>query len=138
MGFLTENEIFDCLRTNFRLAAEHCDALAVLPAKGPTYNLFRHELKLIEGACRQASAWREDTRWLPIGLMMHETHQRVGNWLRARQPGILFARMAENLRNLEIAAINMQTKATGRIGMILPDAYTRPKSSLILPSNYVQ
>jgi hypothetical protein len=72
MGALTEPEIFDCLRTNFRLAANLCVELATKPRKGPNYNKLREALKLIEGAARQAAYWRSDARWLQIGLQMAE------------------------------------------------------------------
>lgn len=139
MGSLTETEIFDCLATNFRLAAQHADDLARLPAKGPTYRLFRDELKLIEGACRQASVWREDTRWLKIGLMMAEAHKRAGGWLRgikapdgskrslrAGELHPLFTHLADNLRAGLAAADRVRTAATGRIGMILPEVARGP------------
>ncbi|HQT65360.1 MAG TPA: hypothetical protein PLO16_12690 [Acidocella sp.] len=121
MGALTEREIFDCLVTNFRLAAEHCEDLAKLPARGPTYNALRHELLLIEGACRQASVWREDTRWLSIGLMMHEAHERAGHWLRRHYPRPLFLKLADNLRAALKLAEQYQHTATHRLGMILPE-----------------
>lgn len=139
MGRLTEVEIFDRLADNFRLAAQHADDLARLPAKGPTYNKFRAELKLIEGAARQASQWREDTRWLQIGLMVAEAHKRAGGWLRGvknpdgtkrmlRQGELhpLFSKLADNLRAGFRAAEDFRTRATGRIGMILPDAQPGP------------
>ena len=126
MGALTETEIFACLAENLTLAAEECERLAVLPAAGPTYNSLRHRLRLIEGACRQASAWREDTRWLPIGLMMHEAHDRAGNWLRGFHPRKLFLKLAENLRALAHIADDLRTKATGTVGMILPDVLSSP------------
>ena len=126
MGALTETEIFACLAENLTLAAEECERLAVLPAAGPTYNSLRHRLRLIEGACRQASAWREDTRWLPIGLMMHEAHERAGNWLRGFHPRKLFLKLAENLRALAHIADDLRTKATGTVGMILPDVLSSP------------
>ena len=64
MGDLTEQEIFECIGANATLAAEHCDALAKMPQEGETYTALCDCLTLIEGACRQASAWRGDTRWL--------------------------------------------------------------------------
>ena len=159
MGALTETEIFDCMRTSLKAAAECCDELARTPLKGPVYDRLRKELKLIEGCCRQASAWREDTRWLPIGLMMHEVHDKAGNWLRGwkhpengqrikfaeGQRNPLFVKLGENLRALSTVAENLRTKATGRVGMILPKPLpgphrdTRPvgfrqsPSGLILP-----
>lgn len=138
MGALTETEIFDCLATNLTLAAEHADLLAVRPLKGAIYDKLRTELGLIEGACRQASAWREDTRWLPIGRMMAEAHQKAGGWLRGYKVGLtrikfseghenkLFRMLAANLRALLAAVERLRTQATGRVGMILPDVLPGP------------
>lgn len=133
MAKLTEAEIFDCLETNFRLAAEHCEDLAKLPRKGPTYRKLIEELKLCEGACRQVAVWREDSRWFKIGLMMEEAHKRAGDWLRGiAQPGggrrplaegvrhPLFMKLAENLRAAHKLAVDTKDKATHRVGMILP------------------
>lgn len=124
MTDLTEPEIFDCLFENAKKAAEHCDKLAWAPLRGPVYVQFREELKLVEGACRQAAAWRGDTRWLRIGLMMAEAHRRSGNWLRAytskdgrAAANPLFMKLAENLRALEKQAEGLKTQATGRASM---------------------
>jgi len=139
MGALTETEIFDCLTTNFRLAAEHCEDLARLPRKGPTYRLLREELQLIEGACRQAAHWREDSRWLRIGIYMGEAHRLAGEWLRGiKQPNgarikiaegqrhPLFMKLAENLRAGWKRAEEFRTRATGKIGTILPRPLPAP------------
>lgn len=138
MGDLTEQSIFSQLSQSFRLAAECCDDLARLPAKGPTYRRLITELKLVEGCCRQASAWREDTRWLNIGLMVAEAHKRAGGWLRGyKVDGIrikiaegqmhpLFIKLAENLRAGFALAEQFRTKRTGRVGMILPDMLPGP------------
>ena len=127
MSALTEVEIIDCLKTNFRLAAGHCEDLARLPARGPTYTAFRKELKLIEGAARQLAYWREDARWLQVGLTIEEAHKRAGHWLRRHYPRPLFLKLAENLRAGLDAAERLQHGATGRAGVILP----RP-----VPSNH--
>lgn len=139
MSALTEAEIFECLSANFKLAAEHCDDLAKLPRKGPTYRKLCDELLLIEGACRQAGYWRQDARWFHFGLMMEEAHKRAGGWLRGIKgpngvpvklaPGHihpLFAKLAENLRAGHAKAEEFRTKATGRVGMILPIPQTPP------------
>lgn len=138
MGDLTEVEIFDCIRTNATLAAEHCEQLARMPREGDTYDHLRNELKLIEGACRQASAWRGDTRWLPIGLAMEEAHSRAGEWLRGCKVGGMRIRLAErhnfecftalagNLRALGTNMEKLQHARTGRRGMILPEALPAP------------
>jgi hypothetical protein len=126
---------------NFRLAAQHCDALAALPVTGPTYAKLREELGLIEGCCRQAAVWRQDSRWYDIGLQMAEAHKRAGTWLRGyKDPATglpvkladahrkrCFTLLAGNLRKGEKRAVDLRDKATGRVGMILPDAYTLPK-----------
>ncbi len=139
MGDLSEVEIFSRMAESFGEAIQCCEDLAVLPLKGPTYDRFRRELRLIEGCCRQASAWREDTRWLPIGRMMAEVHQKAGGWLRGIRneagqripvaPGQqhqLFKMLATNLRALKVVAEKYRTEATGRVGMILPDVLPGP------------
>jgi hypothetical protein len=139
MGALTEPEIFSCLSANFKLAAEHCEDLSKLPRKGPTYLKLRAELKLLEGACRQAAYWRQDARWLRIGLYMEEVHKRAGEWLRGyklpsgqrvthREGTIhpLFMKLAENLRAGQQQAERLRERKTGRSGTILPKAMPAP------------
>ena len=134
MGALTEQDIFVCLTENFKLAAQHCEELAKLPRKGPIYKALRDELRLIEGAARQAAFWRGgDARWLQIGHMMAEAHKRAGDWLRgynlptgqrvSHREGTLhpyFMKLAENLRAGARAAERLRTSRTGKIGPILP------------------
>jgi hypothetical protein len=134
MSDLTETEIIDCLTSNLRLAAQLCVDLAKVPAKGPNYRKFRDAIKLVEGSSRQMSAWREDTRWLPIGLQMAEVHKRAGNWLRgAKLPSgekltfregelqPMFLKLGMNLLDiLEGIVPRLLHKKTGKLGMILP------------------
>lgn len=145
MGNLTEAEIFDCLSTNFRLAAEDCDKLATRPRKGRAYSSLRDRLELIEGACRQAAYWREDSRWLQIGLFMAEAHKRAHEWLRGiKVPGSpvrvkvapghmhpLFLKLAEHLRAAQIRAEEFRTKATGKVGTILPAPQAAPSRDTV-------
>ena len=131
MGALTESEIFACMYENLNLAAQHAVDLAKLPAQGPTYRQFREEMLLVEGCCRQASAWREDTRWLQVGLVIAAALQRTGSWLRGyRVEGQmgkvfysrdLYLMLAENLRGIARVIEGLQHNATGRVGMILPE-----------------
>lgn len=154
MADLTEAEIFSCLAENFRLAAENCDKLARTPRRGPIYKELRDQLKLIEGAARQAAYWRSDSRWLKVGLDMAKCHRSVGDWLRGPKDPVtgqhrpippgqlnpLMKMMADSLRNLHRAAEDLRTKATGTTGTILPEAYRIPKpmrktaSGLIIPA----
>jgi hypothetical protein len=127
MGALTEPEIFDCLVTNFREAAERCRFLAWHPRRGYVYLKFVKNLKLAEGACRQACAHREDARWLPIGMALAETHKRAGRWVRGSKTKDeraaaqrLFNKLSDQLMALARDVDDVRNKATGRIGMILP------------------
>lgn len=160
MGALTEIEIFDQLNTSFRIAIETCEDLARLPLKGAAYDKFRRQLRLIEGCAKQANTWREDTRWLFLIRIMGETHQRAGDWLRGikQEDGTrvkiadghlhpAFTMMADNLRALHKLAEQLRTKATGRVGMILPTplpgphrdtrpvGFTKSISGLLIPDS---
>lgn len=158
MSDLTEAEIFECLSHNLRAAAEDCELLASSPKKGLIYDRYRKELKLVEGACRQAAAWRGDTRWLPLGMKMEECHQRAGEWLRGvkDESGIrraipegtkhpLFSKLAELLRAAYTQVEKLRTAKTGVVGTILPETISshhlavrhRPVS-VMLPEGMIQ
>ena len=140
MGALTEVEIFDCMAENLRLAIDHARELAVSPRKGPAFIALRAELKLVEGACRQAAVWRQDTRWYPLGKAMEDAHQYAKEWLRGVidpetghrrmiPPGVkhpLFTKLADNLSALLLKVEGLRTRATGQTGMILPAALPGP------------
>lgn len=152
MGDLSEVEIFSRMSDALGAAISHCRALVSDNAHGPSYDALRHELLAVEGCARQASAWREDARWLPIGIMMGECHKRAGNWLRGYAvPGVegkvypsrkVFELLAQNLEAIKRQADILKTAATGRVGMILPDMLTAPTrtqgrpSQIILPAGF--
>jgi hypothetical protein len=147
MSDLTEAEIFDCMAENLRLALESCRALAKSPKKGQHYWEFRERMRLVEGSCRQASAWRENTGWLDLGNKIHEALRRAGEWLRGveieitipskdgfpervvkmRKPpedGKLhpcFMILGDLLEAMLVNAMRMKDAAHGRVGMILPE-----------------
>lgn len=123
---LTEPEIFDRMRTSLREAIEACDVLVGIPAQGPTYVKLRENLKLVEGCCRQAAHWREDSRWLQYGLMMEDAHQRSLNWLRYRNPRWLFGKLGEALRGLMKQLDDLKDKAPPKLGTILPEPVRDP------------
>ena len=138
MARLTEQEIFSKMAEEFRLGAEDCEVLAKAPYRGAAYNSLRHRLLLIEGCIRQAGHWREDSRWFGYGLMLAEVHKRAGGWLRGYKvngahvsiaPGQLhplFIKLAENLRAGHAKAEEFRTKATGRVGTLLPKVQAAP------------
>ena len=139
MGALTEPEIFDCMRTNLRIAIDCCDKLAARPTGNVHYDGLRKALRLIEGCCKQACVWREDTRWLNIGKLMAAVHEHAGEWLRGikQEDGSrikiatgelhpAFAMLAENLKALMRLAEQIRFAATHRSGMILPEVLEGP------------
>jgi hypothetical protein len=147
MGALTEAEIFDCLSTNMRSAAQHAVDLAKKSAKGQTYRQFREELKTIEGCCRQLCAFREDARWLNIANVMGEAHRLAGGWLRGVKTGKgprvkipegelhpMFMRLAAGIEHFHGFAMQMRRARTGRVGMILPRVL--PDPGVRQPTNY--
>lgn len=147
---LAEHEVLDRLKSELRTAIDDCDKLAKLPARGPTYMRFRHSIKVIEGHCRVMAYYREDSRWFRVGLAMAEAHKRAGNWLRRHQRTVnsnpahpLFLKLGENLRALLRQCERLETMATYRIGMILPEPqplpHHRPRlvGQVMLPSGLV-
>lgn len=163
MSALTENEIFDCLIANFRLAAEDCDALAKRPISGPAYVDLRDHLALIDGAMKQAAFWREDERWLSISEQIPQAHRLAGEWLRgveveSETPGVVirrpipagelhpcFLKLAEFLRWCAVEAAKLKDAKTNQTGAYLIDrgtAHRRPghfgwqgrNSGLIVPA----
>ena len=125
MSDLTEVEIFDCLATHFRLAAENCKKLALLPRKGANYKNLRDQLHIIEGAARQACYWREDTRWLAVGQRAAQAHRLSGDWLRKYKasPNVLrklFLSLEEFMNFGYRLSFDLKDKRTGISGAILP------------------
>jgi len=126
MSALTEIEIFNRMAESFRIAAEECEAIALDPKAGPHYTKMREHLRLIEGCCRQASAWREDTRWLPMGLMMSSIHKKAGDWLRRHNPRKQFTMLAALLRQGQKLSEELRDKRAPKSGMILPEMQRDP------------
>lgn len=126
---LTETELLEQIKQNLRLCAEDCDNLGNAPRYGQIFIHMCKRLKEIEVACNQVAVHRNgDARWLPMGMMMEEVHQRALKWLRAGQPlaarqsrAHLFRMLAEKLREAHHGCIALETRKTGRAdGMILP------------------
>ena len=139
MNQWSEGEVFSFLSQHFREAANDCRDLAKRQRRGSIYNRLRHTLIKIEDMCRIAAYFRQDARWLQVGLCMHEVHQCAGDWLRGmprppddrgrpRPPlpipeGELhprFVQLAELLDQQYRVADKMRRQRTGRPGMILP------------------
>lgn len=133
MGQLTEREILSQLKESLRLAAEAAYHLSQ-GARGSQYLTLRRNLKLAEGCCRQMAGWREDTRWLPFGLKLAQAQQMCGRWLREKQPAWRFKGLAEILAHAVVNAMELETKKTGKRGIILPPKnYVLPVSEPAMP-----
>jgi hypothetical protein len=144
---LTEPEIFDQMAESFRLSAEACEKLAVIPKRGRNYQVLVKHLKLLEGCCRQIGYYRGgDARWLILAKKMGDFHKIAGDWLRgspnpAGGPNILtpqsqfhpmFTFLSQYLAKGERLAWACKEEKTGRIGPILP----KPIPSGALPKYY--
>jgi hypothetical protein len=125
-GILTEAEIKDCWRTNMLGAADDCALLQVLPAQGATFVRLRERLKLAEGACRQMGHWREDSRWIYLAPQLENLHQMARVMITNHYARQLFTKLEITLRKIVASAHDLETKATGKVGMILPDTSRAP------------
>lgn len=134
MSDLTENEVIDRLRTSLKEAIQASADLAVKSRKGPEYKKLREHLGLVEGSCRQLAVFRQDARWYPIAMLMGECHKKAGGWLRGwtdkdgnkrhwriGEKNKLFLMLEANLKAILYMVDVLQTKRTGKVGMILPE-----------------
>lgn len=122
----SEGELFSLMRSRLRTVIALCNDLANLPAQGPSYIRMRAELKEIEELCRQAAYYRDDARWLRIGMLMEEVHQQSRHWMRYRFPRFKFLWLSERCQALLTVIEELRTKATGRMGQMLPKPQRAP------------
>lgn len=122
---LTEQEILDQLKQSLGAAVSDLERLAQ-GERGVVYRRCRENMKLIEGCCRQMAQWREDARWLPWAFKIEQAHQKCGEWLRVRSPGWRFQGLAEILRGWAGTLHEIETKAIGKRGPILPAPLEAP------------
>jgi hypothetical protein len=137
-GWLTETEIKACWRENMLAAADCCSHLQTLPAQGATFVKLREHLKLAEGSCRQMGHWREDSRWLYLAPQLENLHQMARVMIVSHYARQLFTKLEITLRKIVHSANDLENKATGKVGMILPDTSKGPHRetkpiSVILP-----
>lgn len=142
---ITEQDLFDRLRTSLRQAIQYCKDLANFPAQGPTYLKMREELETLETASRQVGYWREDARWFAFGFEMASFHQRLGDAIRHHMARTVFLHMAKMMEGALAEADKLRTAKTGRRGPILPKpkpgphresrpVYIKRPSGLLLPA----
>ena len=140
MSDLTEVDIFSCMVENLRSGISHCADLATQPRKGENYRALRAELKLIEGSCRQAAAFRDNSNWLDIGMKVEGCHRLAQKWLSGVKNPVTgerrffsekykfdaFTALGDQLKALHAKALDMKTRAHGTLGMITPEVREAP------------
>ena len=131
---LQETEVFDCLTSNLRQAAEDCSKLAWDPKRGFTFLRLIDCLRKIEGSCRQDYYLRDfDSRWLELALGLGSIRQRAGDWLRAapskdgrKVAHPRFQKLGEMLSKALYEADKIKTAATFKLGPISPEVLPAP------------
>lgn len=123
---LTEQEIFDRLRTDLRASIQGCKDLAFLPAQGQTYLDLIHQLDRIEGAGRQMGAFRFDMRWNLFAWEMSRFRVRIGDVLRSHVSRKIFLHMAGMMEGALAEVEALRVAKTGRRGPILPKTKPLP------------
>lgn len=124
MSALTEQDIFSKMADGFAEAGALCEKIAASPLKGASYRRLIVVCTEIEGTCRQAGHWRENYRWFPLGIEVHQLQLLMGKWLRARYPKPAAKRMftlaATTMRRLQHSVIALKDQKHGQLGAILP------------------
>lgn len=137
MSDLTEAEILSKHQQSLKEARHHCAELArcadpmIIAPRGWRYTKLRTALQELEGTCRQMAHWREDARWLKLGIVYAKAMRTVQarftlhDW---QAFGKLVALFDKGLVSME----GLRDSRTGRSGMILP---SQPTDWLILPDS---
>lgn len=135
MTALTETEILDRHTQSLHEARQACQFLArqadpeLLAPRGRHYQALKEALALLEGTCRQMAAFRDDARWLRLG-MVYAKAMRLAQVKFVGQRWAAFGTMMgvfdNGLRNMT----DLKDQRTGRRGMILP---SRPSDWLVMP-----
>lgn len=135
----TEQDIIDRHMQALGEAQRACQRLGrnadpdFLAPRGHDYGNLKRALQALEGTARQMCHWRQDTRWLKLGILYAKAMRLaqvkfVGQrWAAFNEMTKLFDR---GLREME----ELKTRRTGQIGPVLP---SRPTDWLILPDHKV-
>lgn len=129
MSALTEQEVLSRFEQSMKEARDACAWLARnadpewLAPRGRHYRNLTTALKELEGCAKQMCAFRDDTRWLPLGILYGAKAARLAqkyfthmNWLGFRELTKLFDQGQFRAKELTEAK-------TGRTGIILPKRY---------------
>ena len=138
MGALTERDILDRHRQALGEAHRACQRLGknadplYLAPRGHDYGNLKRALEMLEGSARQMAHFREDARWLRLGIVYAKA-------MRSAQSKFIGQRWAYFNELTKLFALGhrrveeLQAK-TGTQGPILP---SRPSDWLVLPDHRV-
>lgn len=137
MSDLTQSEILDKHRQSLKEARDACLWLArnadpdQIAPRGAHYRNLKTAMSELEGTARQMSAFRDDTRWLPLGILYGAKTARLAQKFFVQMDWTMFGKLAEVFANGLVRMDELATKKTGRVGPILP----KRTDWLILPDH---
>lgn len=102
-----------------------------LALKGGHYRQLKQSLEALEGTCRQLSMFREDARWLALGMIYAKT-LRIAQRAYVEERWSKFTALIGMFHNGLVQMNDLKDRATGRIGSIIP---ANLSSFLILPDH---
>lgn len=126
---LTEADILDRYEQSLGEADRACQQLGrnadpeYLALRSPDYLSLQDSLKLLEGCCRQMSAFRSDARWIKLGVM-YARAMRIVRSLFEKQKWQSFREIRPLFRNGLVIMEDLRDKRTGKAGPVLPTQST--------------
>jgi hypothetical protein len=118
----TEKEAIELLKVSLRGGIDDCTEIASQVWSGEQYSRLRRRLKTVELCCRTIATMRGDARWLVLIRDFAELQQRARRWLAPAtvETKKCFAKLAALLGHMLKLLTDLETRRTGRSGLILP------------------
>ena len=86
------------------------------------------------------SGWRQDLRWSPFGVRIHEAKERCRRWLVEKHGPAAFRMLAAILDAAVVRAKELETRRTGKRGALLPIPLAAPTRTqgrqILVPPGY--
>lgn len=135
MSGLTEAEILTRHSQSLKEAKDQClwlsqnaDPDKIAP-RARRYRGLQQALKELEGTCRQLAQFRQDARWIKLGVLYAKAMRTVTK-IYEHQNWLAFKELTQLFDNGIVRMEELATAKTGTVGPILPK---NPSSWLILP-----
>lgn len=135
----TEQDILTKFTQSTKEAKDACAWLAKnadpewLAPRGIHYRRLKTAMSELEGCARQLSAYRGDTRWLPLGIIYGAKAARLAQKYFVQLNWKGFGELTKLFDHAAHRAEELSTAKTGRTGIILP----QNTSWLMLPDHKV-